>query len=369
MTISDAPTEHLRGPIGTTPDEVKRNGKVTNGTVPYALLRAGFPYYATLGMRRVTTYCMDVAIGDEGRLFVLCREDSPAGSYVRKMNWDDEDLGTFGGPGTGDGQFLWPVQMIRDGGENLHVSDEGLHRISSFGRDGTFLAKWGEHGSEPGQLDRPSGIAFDADENVWVADTMNHRVQKFTKDGRYISGFGSHGEGEGEFDMPWGVAVDHAGDVYVVDWRNDRVQKFSPDGQFSMQFGRSGSGDGELNRPAGITVDDHGDIYVADRGNDRIQLFDRTGRYVEQFIGDATLSKSGRTYVLANPKVLRGREMTSLEPQKRLRGPAMVRLDGEGRMYIPDFGCHRIQIYKKEAYPLTEEDIWPEQKSPFLYNV
>ena len=55
--------------------------------------------------------------------------------------------------------------------------------------------------------------------------------------------------------------------------------------------------------------------------------------------------------------------------QKLLRGPVSVRLDGEGRLYIPDFGCHRIQVYKKEAYPLTEDDIWPEQKSPFLYNV
>ena len=52
-----------------------------------------------------------------------------------------------------------------------------------------------------------------------------------------------------------------------------------------------------------------------------------------------------------------------------LRGPMSVRLDDQLRMYIPDFGSHRIQVYKKEAYPLTEADIWPEQKSPHLYNV
>ena len=337
-------------------------------TRPYALLRAGFPYYATLGMRRVTTYCMDVAIGDEGRLYVLCRDDGQGGQ-IRKTNWDDEDLGTIGSSGRGDGQFMWPVTLIRDSGEHLYVSDEGLHRISAFRRDGTFLGQWGTHGAGPGQLDRPSGIAFDADENLYVADTLNHRVQRFTKDGRFLSTFGAHGRGEGEFDMPWGVAVDGVGDVYVVDWRNDRVQRFSPDGRFVMTFGRSGSGPGEFNRPAGIAVDGDGDVYVADRGNNRVQQFDHTGRYVEQFRGDATLSKSGRIYVLANPKVLRARAMTSLEPSKRLRGPASVRLDSEGRMYIPDFGCHRIQVYRKEAYPLTEADIWPEQKAPFLYTV
>ncbi len=349
--------------------EAVRTARTEKTARPYALLRAGFPYFTTLGMRRVTTYCMDVAIGDEGRLFVLCRDDGIYGNSIRKMNWDDEDLGTIGSSGSGDGQFVWPVQIIRDAAENLYVSDEGLHRISAFQRDGTFIGKWGEHGTEPGQLNRPSGVTFDADEDLYVADTMNHRVQKFAKDGRFISTFGSYGSDDGELNMPWGVAVDAEGDLYVVDWRNDRVQKFSADGRFIMQFGRSGSGPGEFNRPAGIAVDEHGDIYVADRGNNRVQLFDPTGRYVEQFIGDATLSKSGRTYVLANPKVLRAREMICLEPQKRLRGPASVRLDSQGRMYVVDFGCHRIQVYKKEAYPLTRDDIWPEQKAPFLHNV
>ncbi len=335
---------------------------------PYALLRGGFPFYATLGMRRVTTYCMDVAIGQEGRLYVLCRDDG-AGASIRKTNWDDEDLGTIGSNGTDEGQILWPVQLIRDGGETLYVSDEATHRITAFTREGELIGCWGQHGAEPGQLDRPSGIAFDPDENLWVVDTMNHRVQQFAKDGRYLSGFGSHGAGDGELNMPWGIALDKLGDLYVGDWRNDRVQKFSPDGRFIMQLGRSGSGQGELNRPAGVHVDDHGDIYVADRGNHRVVQFDKTGRYVWQFTGDATLSKSGRTYIKANPKVLRAREMTCLEPQKLLRGPASVRMDDQWRLYIPDYGSHRLQIYKKDAEPLAEDEIWPPQKAPFLYNV
>jgi len=336
-------------------------------TFPYALLRAGYPYYTTLGMRRVTTACMDLALGQERRLYVICRDDGQGG-LIRRTNWDDEDLGTISKAGTGDGELMWPVQLQVDGGENIYVSDEGLHRISSFDRDGTFLGSWGTPGSEPGQLNRPSGIVFDADENLYVVDTMNNRVQKFTKDGRFISTFGEQGSGPGQLDLPWGIALDKFGDIYIGDWRNDRVQKFSADGQFIMALGKSGSGPGELNRPAGVAVDDHGDIYVADRGNHRVCLFDKTGRYVEQFVGDATLSKSGMKYIMANAKVLRGREMTVLEPQKRLRGPASVRIDGD-LLYIPDFGSHRIQVYKKEAYVLTEGDIWPEQNHPFLYNV
>src|SRR5688500_3766294 len=63
-------------------------------TFPYALLRAGFPYYTTLGMRRVTTACMDVTVGPEGRLYVICRDDGQGG-LIRRTNWDDEDLGTI----------------------------------------------------------------------------------------------------------------------------------------------------------------------------------------------------------------------------------------------------------------------------------
>jgi DNA-binding beta-propeller fold protein YncE len=336
---------------------------------PYALLRAGFPYYATLGMRRVTTYPMDLAIGEEGRLYVLCRDDGPAGASIRRTNWDDQDLDTIGSNGLGDGQLLWPVTLLRDRDENLWVSDEALHRVSCFHRDGTFLGKWGEFGSGPGQLNRPSGMAFDANENLYLADTQNHRVQKFTRDGQHLLSFGSQGTGDGQFNLPWGVAVDGEGDLYVVDWRNDRVQKFSPDGRFLLKFGRSGHGEGELHRPAGIAVDADGDVYVADRGNNRVVQFDYTGRYVDQFLGEATLSPSGRRYILANPKVLRAREMTSLAIQRRLRGPASVRVDDQGRLYVPDFGSHRIQVYKKEAYPLSEADIWAPPSAPFLYNV
>lgn len=335
---------------------------------PYALLRAGFPYFQTLGMRRVTTFCMDLAFDDDGGLYVLCRSDG-AGGDIRRTNWDDEDLDTIGSG------FVWPVQIVRDAGETFYVSDEGNHTISMWDRDGTSKGKWGEEGSGDGQLNRPSGMAFDNDGNLVVVDTMNHRVQTFTPGGKFIRKFGSFGSAEGELNMPWGVAVDEDGTIIVGDWRNDRVQRFTASGEFIDSFGdRTGDGydNAQLNRPAGVTVDHHGDIYVADRGNHRIVQFDKSGRYVDRFIGDSTLSKSGKTYIMSNAKVLRIREMSPLEESKRLRGPAMVRFQGKGEdglMYIPDFGSHRVQVYKKEAYVLTPDEIWEEPKSPVLYTV
>ena len=41
---------------------------------------------------------------------------------------------------------------------NVYVSDEWLHRISMFTRDGEYIGKWDENvGSGDGQLDPPVG--------------------------------------------------------------------------------------------------------------------------------------------------------------------------------------------------------------------
>ena len=232
-------------------------------------------------MRRITNFPLDVAVGDEGRLYILCRNDGAA--VIRVWSFDDaerltDDLIDIGGYGSNEGQFTWPVNVIRDADENVYVSDEALHRISSFTKDGEFIGCWGEEGGAEGQINGPAGIEFDAEENMYIVDSLNHRVQKFTRDGEYILGWGSQGDGPGEFNMPWGVTVDEVGDVYIADWRNDRVQKFTADGEFISEFGTSGSGKGEFNRPTGVAVDKFGDIYVADTGNNRIQLFKREGR-------------------------------------------------------------------------------------------
>ena len=344
---------------------------------PHALLRVGFPYDRTLGMRRLTMTAADLAVGSDGNLFVLGRGGFGI-TYVRNLTIEDEDVDGFNligfGPGAAGaermvtgGRYVWPQSIIMGSDGNLWLSDEGAHSISVITTDGQLVSQWGEHGSGPGQLDRPSGIAFDAEDNLLVVDTLNHRVQRFAKDGAHLGGFGEFGEGEGRFNMPWGIAVDELGDVYVSDWRNDRIQKFGPEGDFIFAFGQSGDGDGQLNRPSGIAVDGDGDIYVVERANGRVQLFNPEGAFVQKFTGDATLSRQAREFLLSAPMGMRLREMTPVEPEKRLRNPMSVRVDGEGRMYVADYSCHRIQVYKKDAIPLSSDDIAPPPRSPSLF--
>ncbi|MCY3638116.1 MAG: NHL repeat-containing protein [Chloroflexi bacterium] len=327
---------------------------------PYALLRSGFPYYMTLGMRRVTSNAVDIAFGKEDRIYILCR--GGLGTDIRRINWADDNLGVIGG-----GTFQWPSGLLCDEDELLYVSDEAHNKVFVLDREGTLLNSWGEQGDGAGQFNRPSGIAFDDDGNIVLSDTLNHRIQTYSREGEFISQFGEFGDGKGQLNMPWGLTVDDEGDIYVADWRNDRVQKFAPDGEFLMEIGGPGDDKGEFDRPTSVAVDSDGDIYVCDWGNDRVQLFDSEGRFVEQFIGDANLSRSAREYILANPVTLRLREMADLEATKRFRAPLTVRTDDEGKLYVCDFGSHRIQIYKKEAYALNEQEIAPPLRNPVLF--
>ena len=331
---------------------------------PYGLLRCGFPYVKTLGMRRLTNYPIDVALGGDDRIYVLCRADNAA--LIRRYSYADEDLGTIGAMGKDDGQFVWPAAITTDADENIYVSDEFMNRISVFNKDGEFLAKWGKSGGGEGELNRPSGIALDAEGNVYVSDTLNHRIQKFSGKGEFIAAFGGFGAGKGELNMPWGITLDDEGSVYVADWRNDRIQKFSGEGEFITLFGGSGCGDGEFNRPTDVAVDADGDIYVADWGNDRVQMFNQEPRYVQKFLGDATLSQIARDYMLTNAAPNRLRDMSNLEPQKYLRRPKSVIVDGNGRMFISDNLSYRLQVYQKEVIRLTPDQFGPPVRSPTL---
>jgi DNA-binding beta-propeller fold protein YncE len=320
-------------------------------------------------MRRITNFPVDVAFGKDDVVYILLR--SEGASLIRVWSLDDAeqlsgDLVQIGGYGRADGQFEWPVQVITDDEGDLFVSDEAVHRITRFQPDGEFVSKFGDEGGGPGELRGPAGIAFDPEGNLVIVDSQNHRVQRFTADGEFLDGFGSQGCEPGQFELPMGVHVDELGGVYVADWGNQRVQKLSPSGEPLMVIGQEGCHDGEFNWPTGVAVDGHGDIYVCDWGNNRVQLFNQEGRYIWKFLGDASLSRVSRTYMMTNAMPNRLREMGKLEEEKYLRRPRSVRVDDQFRLFIPDYESYRVQIYEKDAIPLDEETMAAPPRNPTL---
>ena len=242
---------------------------------------------------------MDFVLAPDNLIYVVNRsfESRSDGTRINLFRLDEngeEYITEFGSYGENPGQFRWPMACALDSQTNVYVTDEYLHRITIFNKDGDYLSNWGTHGSGDGEIDHPAGIAI-RDDVVYLVDSRNHRVQKFTLDGRYISQFGSHGSGDGQLDTPWGICLDKDGNIYVADWRNDRIQSFTNDGQWLASFGRPGTGGdasnmkahggirvvpqpvGFFNRPTGVAVDKDGDIYVADWLNNRVQVLDSRG--------------------------------------------------------------------------------------------
>ena len=329
-------------------------------TLPFELLRSGFPYYMTLGQRRVTSNPVDIGFGKEN-VYVLTR--GGLGTEVRVINWEDENLGTLGGASL----FQWPAALLVDGDENLYVTDEANHKVVVMDKDGELIDSWGEQGSESGQLNRPSGMCFDLEGNIVLSDAMNSRIQRFTRDGKPLQVFGEAGEGEGQLNMPWGLTLDQFGDILVADWKNDRIQRFGPEGEFKSVIGSHGTDKGQFRRPSSVAVDGHGDIYISDWQNDRVQLFNKDERYIQSFHGNASLSRSGKQYVLSNLVTLRLRAEGDFEKTQRLNAPMTVKVDDQFRLFITDFGNHRIQIYQKDAVALSETEIAPKMRNPILF--
>ena len=61
----------------------------------------------------------------------------------------------------------------------LYIADTQNHRVQKLAPDGSFLLSWGGSGSGKGEFLGPSDIALDREGRVLVVDTQNHRVQVF----------------------------------------------------------------------------------------------------------------------------------------------------------------------------------------------
>ena len=292
-----------------------------------------------------------VYVVSRGRIVDGFNGSSRVGKLTIGDPGDEEFLCEFGRYGESDGKTIWPASVALDSEGNVYLSDEWLHRISIFDKDGDFLDKWGTTGAGNGELNRPSGLIFDRDDNLLIVDSHNHRIQKFTKDGTFLSKFGEEGSGEGQFNLPWGISIDNKGDIYVADWKNHRVQKFSSDGAFLTAFGSFGEGVGELNHPTDVAVDSDGDVYVCDWYNHRVQTFAPDGDVITSLRGDAhQLSKWAQWSVDANPDIKKARRrVKSLEPEWTFRCPTAVAFDeAKSRIIVADCQRGRLQIYTKD---------------------
>jgi sugar lactone lactonase YvrE len=290
----------------------------------------------------------DVATDPAGNVYVA----DQGNARIQKFSADGAFIRSWGGNGSGTGQFLFNLEGIAvDAAGNVYVTEvsgpngQGADRIQKFSSSGAFLTKWGSRGSGNGQFSVPSGIATDPAGDVYVADSGNARIQKFDFDGSFISKWGSGGSGNGQFNLPNGIATDAVGNVYVVDSyglapasRNNRIQKFSSDGAFITKWGGTGSGNGQFYAPSDVATDPAGNVYVVDSGNNRIQKFSSDGGFITKWGGKG--SGNGR-----------------------FNFPGGIATDSAGNVYVADTGNNRIQKFTSDGRFITKWGHGPPSRS------
>jgi DNA-binding beta-propeller fold protein YncE len=100
-----------------------------------------------------------------------------------------------------------------------------------------------------------------------------------------------------------------------------------------------------LRLPVAVALDSHGHRYVVDAGHQRIQVFDRDGRFVTMW-GDEG-DDAGQ---------FRFRPRHRCDAAGAACAPAIgggVAVDEQGRVYVADYGNHRVQVFDRAGRLLS----------------
>ena len=167
---------------------------------------------------------------------------------------------------------------VREDGHVFVADGYGNAAIHHFAPDGRHVRSWGGPGTGPGQFNLPHGIAVDARGRILVADRENERVQVFAEDGSFI-------EAWTDVQRPTQVRIGRDGRVVVSElhWKAgmrsfkagliaedhpSRMSVFDGNGAVLARWGQSPDEDatapGHFTAPHDVAVDSHGDIYVAE---------------------------------------------------------------------------------------------------------
>jgi len=216
----------------------------------------------------------DIAVSNHGLLYVADTQNKRVQAFDCLGNW----------------QFVIklsemqsPCAVAVDNSEKVYIADSMDSKIRIFDKSGHLLKTFGGKGTGRGEFTSiPNGIAIGAQNKIYVADTDGYRIQVFDENGHYLTFFGKYGNKPGEFRSPYSLAI-HEEKIYVLDYGIPRVQVIDKNGISRLTFGQRGTGKAQFNIPRGIGVDKLARVYVADTLNHRVQIFDSAGKWIYSF--------------------------------------------------------------------------------------
>ena len=201
------------------------------------------------------------------------------GHIVVKMTRDGQPLLTIGTKGeagewneaTGSHKLNQPNDVVIAGNGDVFVAQghmpgaEGDARVLKFDKNGKFIKSWGGKGSGPGQFQVAHGIAIDAKGLVWVADRENQRIQLFDQDGKFVREVKYKG-------LPCSLDIGRQY-MYMVNGFAGQVLRLDLNGKVLAAMGKPGKGPGEFGEAHMIAVSQKDEIYVADSVNAALVKF------------------------------------------------------------------------------------------------
>lgn len=282
-----------------------------------------------------------------GRLYVADEKNHRVQIYSFNISGGlvySTTIGMTGVPLTDTLGFNQPNKLAMDSQDRLYVMDTGNYRVQRCTYNtnwacSTFFGEAGVNGSDLSHLGWAVGITVDSNGNVYLVDTYNYRVLKCTNLGvcnLFAGETGVSGNDNNHFLAPKDAAVDSFGNVYISDFYNHRVQKYNNDGVYLATIGINQipyvTDNQRIYTPYGINVANDGSIYVTEELGYRLIKLNASGTQ-QWTIGQAGVYGDDNTHF--------GDWWRGLEGH-----PA---IDTQGRIYVPDFSNHRIQIFNADG--------------------
>jgi sugar lactone lactonase YvrE len=211
---------------------------------------------------------------------------------------------TYGGTGSGVGQFNVPTGVALDSQGRIYISDRLNNRIVRINdMSGAGWTTYGSQGSGVGQFSDPLGIAIDGADHIYVSDYSNHRIVRMND----ISGSGWTTLGSPQIALtgPTGLTTDSSNRLYIADTSASHVIRVDDiTGANYISLGAPGviNDVGKFGAPTGVALDNSGRIYVADPGQGLrvVRVDDMTGANWT----DRLISPSGSLYSVAVDEAL-----------------------------------------------------------------
>lgn len=178
--------------------------------------------------------------------------------------------------GSGAGEFLSVTDIAVDPDLGLglvFVSDGGADLIKVYGPDGQLVRSFGGPGTGPGEFDFPSALWVSPGGEVFVGDQNNDRVQVFDRNGSFLRCFGAQGGGDRNFGRIQGLVGDIDGRVYVADAFQSHVKVFDGGGAELAVIGSLGDRPGEFRTPFGMAIDGLNRLFVSSVNTGRLEVF------------------------------------------------------------------------------------------------